>query len=187
MATSLSPQAAFAGTGRCCWRIAAADSTKRVNSGEAGLMTTLAPRTQVGPYEILSPIGKGGMGVVYKARDTRLDRIVALKISKSEYGARFEREARTVASLNHPNVCTLFDVGPNYLVMEYIDCAPLKGAFFGRARTVVCPADLRCARRSAREGDHAPGPEACQHPADQIGYQAIGFRAGQSGGPARER
>ncbi len=90
-------------------------------------MTALSPTNQVGPYEILAPIGEGGMGKVYKARDTRLDRIVALKVSKSEYDERFELEARAVAALNHPNICTLFDVGPNYLVMEYVEGTPLMG------------------------------------------------------------
>ena len=67
------------------------------------------------------------MGEVYKARDTHLDRIVALKVSKSQFTERFEREARTLAALNHPNICTFHHVGPNYLVMEYIDGTPLKG------------------------------------------------------------
>ena len=88
---------------------------------------SMAPGTRLGPYEILAPIGEGGMGDVYKARDTRLDRIVALKTSKTEFSERFEREARAVAALNHSNICTLHDVGPNYLVMEYIEGAPLKG------------------------------------------------------------
>src|SRR5947209_15595595 len=87
----------------------------------------LPPGTRLGPYEILSPIGAGGMGEVYKARDSRLDRIVALKVSKTEFTERFEREARVIASLNHSHICTLHDVGPNYLVMEYIEGAPLKG------------------------------------------------------------
>jgi serine/threonine protein kinase len=82
---------------------------------------------RLGPYEVIAPIGEGGMGEVYKARDTRLDRIVALKISKAEFTERFEREARSVAALNHPNICQLHDVGPNYLVMEFIDGEPLKG------------------------------------------------------------
>ncbi len=82
---------------------------------------------QLGPYVILAPIGAGGMGEVYKARDTRLDRIVALKIAKSEFGERFDREARAVAALNHPHICHLYDVGPNYLVMEYVEGEPLKG------------------------------------------------------------
>jgi Tol biopolymer transport system component/predicted Ser/Thr protein kinase len=80
---------------------------------------------RLGPYEIGSPIGAGGMGEVYKARDTRLDRIVALKVSKAEFTERFSREARTVAQLNHPHICTMYDVGPNYLVMEFVDGAPL--------------------------------------------------------------
>jgi serine/threonine protein kinase/Tol biopolymer transport system component len=75
----------------------------------------------MGPYEILAPIGAGGMGEVYKARDTRLDRIVALKTSAEQFTERFEREARSVAALNHPNICTIHDVGPDYLVMEFIE------------------------------------------------------------------
>jgi serine/threonine protein kinase len=82
---------------------------------------------QLGPYEILAPIGAGGMGEVYKARDTRLDRTVALKVAKADFTERFEREARAVAALNHPNICTLHDVGPNYIVMELLDGAPVKG------------------------------------------------------------
>src|SRR6202521_5051542 len=87
----------------------------------------LQPGDKLGPYEILTPIGAGGMGEVYKARDTRLDRLVAVKVSKTEFSERFEREARAVAALNHSNICTLHDVGPNYLVMEYIEGTPLKG------------------------------------------------------------
>jgi serine/threonine protein kinase len=91
----------------------------------------LASGTKLGPYEIQSPLGAGGMGEVYRARDTRLDRIVAVKIlpahlsSDSEFKQRFEREARTVSSLNHPHICQLFDVGceggTDYLVMEFLD------------------------------------------------------------------
>jgi serine/threonine protein kinase len=77
----------------------------------------LTPGARLGPYEILAPIGAGGMGEVWKARDTRLNRTVAVKISKVEFSERFEREARTVAALNHPHICQLYDVGPNYLVM----------------------------------------------------------------------
>jgi serine/threonine protein kinase len=80
---------------------------------------------QLGPYEILGRIGAGGMGEVYKARDTRLDRTVAIKTSTEQFSERFTREARTVAALNHPNICTLYDVGPDYLVMEYVQGRPV--------------------------------------------------------------
>src|SRR6202035_4456379 len=83
--------------------------------------------TRLGPYEILAPIGKGGMGEVWKARDTRLGRDVAIKISAEQFSERFEREAQATAALNHPNICQLYDVGSNYLVMEYIEGTPLKG------------------------------------------------------------
>lgn len=87
----------------------------------------LAAGVKLGPYEILSPIGAGGMGEVYKACDTRLDRVVAIKTSNEKFSERFEREARAVASLNHPHICQLYDIGPNYLVMEYIEGTLLKG------------------------------------------------------------
>src|SRR5579871_4629765 len=87
----------------------------------------LAAGTRLGPYEIIAPIGAGGMGEVYKARDTRLDRTVAVKVSKQEFSQRSEREARAIAALNHPNVCQLYDVGPNYLVMELVEGDNLSG------------------------------------------------------------
>ena len=82
---------------------------------------------KLGPYEIVAQIGKGGMGEVWKALDTRLGREVTIKISAQQFSERFEREARAIAALNHPNICTLYDVGPNYLVMEYIDGGPPQG------------------------------------------------------------
>src|SRR5579863_9590481 len=88
---------------------------------------SLSTGDKLGPYEILATIGAGGMGEVWKARDTRLDRIVAVKRLKGQHSARFEKEARAIAALNHPNICTLYDVGPDYLVMEYIEGKPLAG------------------------------------------------------------
>jgi predicted Ser/Thr protein kinase len=87
----------------------------------------LAAGDRLGPYEILAPLGAGGMGEVYRARDTRLNREVAIKISKEQFSERFEREARAVAALNHPHICTLYDIGPDYLVMELIEGVPLRG------------------------------------------------------------
>jgi serine/threonine protein kinase len=81
----------------------------------------LFPGQRLGPYEIVAPIGAGGMGEVYKATDTRLGRTVAIKTLDSAHGERFQQEARAVAALNHPHICVLYDVGPGYLVMEYID------------------------------------------------------------------
>jgi serine/threonine protein kinase/Tfp pilus assembly protein PilF len=82
---------------------------------------------KLGCYEILGPLGAGGMGEVYKARDTRLDRIVAVKRLKSRHTTRFEQEARVIAGLNHPHICQIHDIGPDYLVLEYIEGQPLKG------------------------------------------------------------
>jgi eukaryotic-like serine/threonine-protein kinase len=81
----------------------------------------LSPGEQLGHYKIVSMIGKGGMGEVYLGTDTRLGRSVAIKVSSREFNDRFEREARAISQLNHPNICTLHDIGPNYLVMEYIE------------------------------------------------------------------
>src|ERR1700689_62311 len=81
----------------------------------------LKPGAKLGPYEIVSAIGKGGMGEVWKACDPRLGRDVAIKVSAQQFTDRFEREARAIAALNHSNICTLFDVGPNYLVMELVE------------------------------------------------------------------
>jgi len=87
----------------------------------------LDPGTHLGPYEILSQLGAGGMGEVYRARDPRLGRDVAIKVSAEKFNERFEREAKVVASLNHPNICALYDVGPNYIVMELVEGDEPKG------------------------------------------------------------
>src|SRR5712692_7207533 len=99
----------------------------------------LAPGTQLGPYEILAPLGAGGMGEVYRARDTRLDRTVAIKILPAQFSSdpvrkqRFEREAKTISSLNHPHICVLYDVGQqdgtDYLVMECVEGETLAKRF----------------------------------------------------------
>ncbi|MGO9256558.1 MAG: protein kinase domain-containing protein [Bryobacteraceae bacterium] len=94
----------------------------------------LSAGDKLGPYEILGPLGAGGMGEVYKARDTRLDRIVALKTARAQFTDRFAREARATAALNHPHIATLHDVGPDYFVMEFVEGENLRGPLpVGRA------------------------------------------------------
>ena len=99
----------------------------RQGSDEPGMDPRLATGERLGPYEILEKIGAGGMGEVWKARDTRLGRTVAVKVSTKRFSARFDREARAIAALNHPRICTLHDIGPNYLVMEYVEGRALQG------------------------------------------------------------
>jgi len=88
---------------------------------EDATVTGLAWGACLGPYRLESKIGVGGMGEVLRAVDTRLGRAVAIKTTQDRFSARFEREARAIAALNHPNICTLYDVGPNYLVMELVE------------------------------------------------------------------
>ena len=92
-------------------------------------MDAWAAGTTMGPYELVARIGSGGMGEVWKARDSRLNRIVAIKRLKAPDAARFDQEARAIAALNHPNICQIHDVGPDYLVLEFVDGAPLSSPY----------------------------------------------------------
>jgi serine/threonine-protein kinase len=109
----------------------------------------LTPGSRLGPYEVVALLGAGGMGEVYKALDTRLDRTVAIKVLPAPVAhnadrlRRFEDEARAIASLNHPHICQLYDIGPGYLVLEYIDGAPLRGP-------LAAPEAVRQANQIAR-------------------------------------
>ena len=113
----------------------------------------LAAGTKLGPYEIQSSLGAGGMGEVYRAKDTRLGRDVAVKILPSEVSAdavrkqRFEREAKIISGLNHPNICTLYDIGPDFIVMEYVEGKPLRGPIAPEeaAALAIQIADALCA------------------------------------------
>ena len=98
------------------------------------------------------PLGAGGMGEVYRARDPRLNRDVAIKRLKSNHSARFEQEARAVAALNHPHICQIYDVGPDYLVLEYIEGLPIQGPM---AEADAVRAALQIA--TALEAAHAKG------------------------------
>jgi TolB-like protein/Tfp pilus assembly protein PilF/predicted Ser/Thr protein kinase len=90
---------------------------------------SLSAGQRLGPYEILALLGAGGMGEVWQARDTRLNRIVAVKRLTGQHNDRFEQEARAIAALNHPHICQIHDIGPDYLVLEYIEGQPLRGPF----------------------------------------------------------
>ncbi len=114
----------------------------------------LSTGDRLGPYEILEPIGKGGMGEVWKARDTRLNRIVAIKTSNQQFSERFEREARAVAALNHPSICTLHDVGPDYLVMEFVE---------GTSPKVRCQSKKSCGSGSRSHRHSKPLTSATSH------------------------
>jgi len=87
----------------------------------------LTPGTRLGPYTIKTLIGSGGMGEVYKAHDERLNRTVAIKRMIAEDVSRFQSEARAIAAINHPHICQIYDVGPDYLVLEYLQGEPLGG------------------------------------------------------------
>ena len=102
-------------------------------------MRELAPGDRLGPYEIVGSVGAGGMGQVYRAHDARIDRTVAIKTSADQFSERFEREARAIGQLNHPHICQLYDVGPDYLVMEYVEGTPLQGPVpVARAVELAC-------------------------------------------------
>jgi serine/threonine protein kinase len=132
--------------------------------------------TKLGPYEIQSPLGAGGMGEVYRARDTRLDRTVAIKIlptalsDNPEARERFDREARTISSLNHPNICQLYDVGSqdgtSYLVMEYLEgetladrlrSGPLPLQHFFKVAIEICEGLEKAHRSGVTHRDLKPG------------------------------
>jgi serine/threonine protein kinase/Flp pilus assembly protein TadD len=117
----------------------------------------LSPGDKLGPYEILASIGAGGMGEVYRAQDARLNRVVAIKISGAQFSERFEREAKAIAALNHPNICQIYDIGPNYLVMEYVDGAPIVSC--ERPQALPPAGALRLATQiaAALEAAHAKG------------------------------
>ena len=113
----------------------------------------------LGPYRIEARVGAGGMGEVYRATDTRLDRLVAIKLSAAQFTERFGREARAIAALNHPNICQIYDIGPNYIVMEFVDGHPIVSPEEHHNLPIPLPKALALALQiaSALEAAHAKG------------------------------
>jgi len=141
----------------------------------------LTAGARLGPYEIQGAIGAGGMGEVYRARDSRLDRIVAIKVlpadlaAAPEFRERFEREARSISQLNHPHICTLYDVGNqdgvSFLVLEYLEGETLaarlaKGRLPIDQTLTYADGDRRCARQGASPRHRASRSEARQRDVD---------------------
>src|SRR5438093_1819379 len=159
---------------------------------------TVTAGARLGPYEILSPLGAGGMGEVYRARDTRLDRTVAIKAlpealaADPQFRDRFEREARAISSLSHPHICTLFDVGhqdgTNYLVMEYLEGETIaqrleKGAL-PLDQAIRCAIEIADALDSAhRQGISHRDFETRQHHAHEGRRKAARLWLGEVGRP----
>ena len=155
----------------------------------------LASGTKLGPYEILNPLGAGGMGEVYRAKDTRLDRTVAIKVlpshlsSDPELKQRMEREAKAISALQHANICTLYDIGTQdgtqFLVMEYLEGQTLaerlvKGRAAGRASFEDWNRNRAGSGESSSTGHHSSRSEAGEHYADQSGRKADGLWSGQA-------
>ena len=165
----------------------------RLNSTDSSICRS-PQAIELGPYQILGPIGAGGMGEVYRARDTRLNRDVAIKILPEAVADdpvrryRFEQEAHAVAALNHPNIVAIYDIGSEksvlYIVTELVDGEPLKHhqpQF--PANDGLCGADREWIGRGSLGNDHSPGPETRQYPAHpRRPRQDSGFRTCQ--GPA---
>ena len=146
----------------------------------------LSAGDRLGAYEIISQLGSGGTGEVWKARDTRLDRIVALKIFKQEFSERFQREARAVAALNHPHICQIYDIGPNYLVMEYVDGTPLQGPLpLNRAveyANQILDALDAAHKKGITHRDLKPGNILVSH----AGIKLLDFGLAKQSGPLKE-
>jgi len=122
---------------------------------------SLSPGSKLGPYEILAAIGAGGMGEVYRARDSRLGRYVAIKTTLGEFGERFEQEARTIAALNHPNICTIHDVGEQdgirYIAMELLEGRTLQERIGGHPLAPADAVEIALQAAAGLQTAHAKG------------------------------
>ena len=147
----------------------------------------LAAGTRLGPYEILAQIGVGGMGEVYRARDPRMGRDVAIKVCRERFSERFDREVRAVAALNHPNICQIYDVGPNYLVMELVEgptlAARIQQGAIPLEESLTIAKQIADALEAAHE--HRIVHRDLKQRQGETGWhgQGLGLRVGADGGP----
>jgi eukaryotic-like serine/threonine-protein kinase len=145
---------------------------------------SLTTAARLGPYEIVALLGTGGMGEVWKARDTRLNRIVAVKQLTGRHSDRFEQEARTIAALNHPHICQIYDVGADYLVLEYIEGRTLADRLRSGGRPGLPPEEALAVARQIAEGleeAHRSGRAARDAPTAPDATRARPHRATVSG------
>jgi hypothetical protein len=153
------------------------DPPAAIDPGHCGPLPSM-----LGPYRIEAPLGQGGMGRVFRATDTRLHRSVAIKVPAERFSERFEREARAIAALNHPHICTLHDVGPSYLVMELVEGETLAARLVRGKLALGQAVEYGAQIASALAAAHARGivhrdPETRQYHADEVRRKAIGLRA----------
>ena len=144
-------------------------------------MTVWSPGDALGPYELVAPLGAGGMGEVWKARDPRVDRVVAIKRLRPEHAERFKREARAIAALSHPHICQLYDVGQDYLVMEYVEGDVLRGPLPVAEALPSGLADRGRIGGGTSEGDRASRSQAGQRPGWRNRSKAARLRPGANG------
>jgi predicted Ser/Thr protein kinase len=147
---------------------------------------SMQPGQCLGPYRIESFLAAGGMGQVYRATDTRLQRQVAIKVSSARFTERFEREARVIASLNHPHICQLYDVGPNYLVMEFVEGTPLRGPLPLRQAAEYAGQILEALDYAHRKGITHRDLKPANILVTKQGIKLLDFGLARQSGPLRE-
>src|SRR6516162_10032681 len=160
---------------------AAAAAAQLVNSP-----ASLQPGHSLGPYRIESFMAAGGMGEVYRATDTRLNREVAIKVCAREFSERFAQEARVIASLNHPHICHLYDVGPNYLVMELVEGTPLRGPLPLKQAVEYACQILEALDTAHRKGITHRDLKPANILVTKQGVKLLDFGLAKRGGPLRE-
>ena len=137
----------------------------------------LTSETRLGPYELTELLGSGGNGEVYKAIDTRLNRTVAIKLLKGQNTDRLVHEAQLIAALNNPHICAVYDIGPDYLVMEYVEGTPVKGPLPAIEALNLAIQIATALEAAHSQGHHSSRPQARQYSGESWKREVAGFRA----------